>query len=88
MRQTVMKSDRGREVSIETDDQGTTILDEGGIVIGLHGTDRHDEMVARHEQDGWHVTRDGNLRPPAAGDAGEPNQRPDDGAEHDIGPSS
>ena len=88
MRQTVMKSDRGREVSIETDDQGTTILDEQGVVIGLHGTDRHDEMVARHEQDGWHVTRAGTLRPPAAGAAGEPDQRPDDEAGPDIGPSS
>jgi hypothetical protein len=87
MRQTILKSERGRAVTIETDDQGTTITDEAGTVIAQHGTDRHDEMVARQEQAGWHVTRSGDVRPDAAGEAADANQRPDDAPEPDLGAS-
>lgn len=90
MRRTVMTGEEGRTVTIHTGDQGSEILDEQGKVLGTYGTDRHEELVARHEQDGWKVAEDGDIRPePAANTPPPPSDGPGDGFhELDLGISS
>lgn len=80
MRETRLERGGARRV-LRTDDAGTAVLDgASGTVAEEHGTDRHDELLERHERDGWRVAAEGDVAPPGAtgrppgsvaGDAGE-----------------
>jgi hypothetical protein len=75
MRRTVLVSEGEGALVIETGDVGTQVLDEAGMVVEEHGSDRHDELVAAREAAGWRVTERGDVRPPEAG----AERRPPDG---------
>src|SRR5919112_662095 len=63
MRETVLTADAGRKLTITTGGQGTEALDAGGRVVGSYGSDRHDELVEQHRNEGWRVVEDGNVAP-------------------------
>ncbi|WP_237215829.1 hypothetical protein [Falsiroseomonas oryziterrae] len=75
MRRTLMVSDKS-SLTIQTGDAGTEVLDAGGVVLATHGTDRHDELVAAHEAEGWRVARSGDVRPEEAADVSPPPSGP------------
>ena len=88
MRETVLTSDEGRKVTITTGDQGTDVLDAEGRVVGSYGSDRHEELVDKHQKEGWRVAEDGDTAPAQV--AGAPPPSDDDGTgdgfrELDIG---
>ncbi len=89
MRRTVLVSDKSGPLVIETGDAGTQVMDEGGMVLAQHGTDRHDELVAEREAEGWRVTEGGEVRPPEAeGDPPPPGGPAGPAADIDPGPTS
>ena len=90
MRQTVLTTGEGRKLTILTGDQGTEVLDDAGRVVGTYGTDRHEELVTRHQGEGWHVVDDSAIRPePASRTPPPPADGPGDGFhEQDLGLSS
>ncbi len=77
MRETVLTADEGRKVTITTGDQGTEVLDAGGRVVGSYGSDRHEELVEKHQREGWRVAGDGDAAPEQV--AGAPPPSDDDG---------
>ena len=77
MRKTVLTADEGRRVTITTGDQGTEVLDAEGRVIGSYGSDRHEELVEKHQGEGWRVAGDGDVTPSQV--AGAPPPSDDDG---------
>jgi hypothetical protein len=77
MRETVLTADAGRKLTITTGGQGTEALDAGGRVVGSYGSDRHDELVEQHRNEGWRVVEDGNVAPAQV--AGAPPPSDDNG---------
>ncbi|WP_431268779.1 hypothetical protein [Dankookia sp. P2] len=66
---------------MRTDDTGTLVLDEAGMVAAEHGTDMHEALLEDFQADGWRVESDGDRAPPngparppgaVAGDSGAP----------------
>jgi hypothetical protein len=82
MRRTSLTQD-GQQMTIETGDVGSTVMDQGGAVIGTYGTDRHDELIERHAQEGWQVQEDGHVRPETV--AATPQPAPEVKGEPDLG---
>ena len=80
MRETVLVSGDGQKVTITTDDRGTDVLDAAGRVVGSHGTDRHEELLEKHRQEGWRVVGDGVVAPAQVAGAPPPS---DDGGSGD-----
>ena len=78
MRETVLTAGGGQKVTITTGDQGTEVLDAGGRVVGSYGTDRHDELVEKHQREGWRTAGDDDVAPEQV--AGAPPPSTDDGA--------
>ena len=76
MRETVMTAGEGRKVTITTGDQGTELLDTAGRVVGSYGSDRHDELVEKHQDEGWRVGTEGDVAPAQVAGAPPPS---DDG---------
>ncbi|MCB4824360.1 hypothetical protein [Roseicella aerolata] len=80
MRETILEKAGDRRV-MRTDDAGTMVLDEAGMVAARHGTDMHETLLASLREEGWQVTADGDRVPPGgpanspgavAGDSGAP----------------
>ena len=63
MRETVLTAGGGRKVTITTGDQGTEVLDAEGRVVGSYGSDRHEELVEKHQREGWRVAGDDDVAP-------------------------
>ena len=72
MRRSVMISKGGERITVETDDAGTTVLDAGGMVVAQHGSDRHEEVLALRQAEGWGVAEDAAVRPAEAADTPVP----------------
>ena len=70
-----MTADGGRKLTIATGDQGTEVLDAAGRVVVSHGSDRHEELVEKHPEEGWRIAQDGDVAPAQVADAPPP---PDD----------
>ncbi len=88
MRETVLTAGEGRRITITTGDQGTEVLDAEGRVVGSYGSDRHEELVDKHQKEGWRVAGDDDVAPAQV--AGAPPPSRDDGSsdgfrELDIG---
>ena len=77
MRETVLTGNGGRRLTITTGDQGTEVLDAEGRVVGSYGSDRHDELVEKHQGEGWRAVADGAVAPAQV--AGAPPPSTDDG---------
>jgi hypothetical protein len=90
MRRSVMTAGDGGRITIETGDTGTDIVGADGVLVASHGSDRHDEMVAIRQEQGWRLTEDEQVRPPeAAGTPPPPQDGEGDGVrELDLGISS
>jgi|GEM_PF-4284810 len=84
MKRTVLVSDK-LTLTIETGDAGTEVLDASGTVLASHGTDRHDELVAEREAEGWRVAERGDVRPEGASDTGPPSGPAGPAGEVDLG---
>jgi hypothetical protein len=89
MRRTVMAAEDGRRLAVQTDDGGTDVLDESGMLVRQHGSDRHEEEIVRQQEAGLRVLEDGHLRPESASSAPTPSTGLSDGAaKPEIGPTS
>lgn len=77
MRETVLVSSEGRKATITTGDQGTEVLDADGRVVGSYGSDRHEELLEKHQEEGWRIAKDGDVAPAQVADAPPPSD--DDG---------
>jgi hypothetical protein len=78
MRETILTAGEGQKLTITTGDQGTEVLDAAGRVVGSYGSDRHDELVEKHQGEGWRVAEDGDVAPAQVADAPPPSD--DDGS--------
>jgi hypothetical protein len=74
MRQTILQRESAERLILRTDDYGTTATGADGQVVEEHGTDRHAEILARWQAEGWRIAADENIRPDvaAAPDGGTP----------------
>lgn len=72
-----MTADGGRTLTIATGDQGMEVLDAAGRVVGSYGSDRHEELVEKHQREGRRVAGDGDVAPAQV--AGAPPPSDDDG---------
>lgn len=89
MRETLLRSGE-QQITVQTDDYGTRILGPDGKIVSDHGTDRHDEIIAKREAEGWSVLQDGSRRPKEVEGVPAPKtDGPGDGSsELDLGISS
>lgn len=85
MRRTLMGTFKGSWITIQTGDAGTEVLDAEGMVLAAHGTDHHDEEIARREQAGWRVAEEAAIRPPEAPEPVPADAAAGDGPEPDLG---
>lgn len=73
MRETRLEKAGGGTMRIVTDDRGTDVLDARGMVAATHGSDRHDEMVEKYQEEGWSVAADGAVAPAVVAGAPPPD---------------
>lgn len=77
MRETLLARDgSGGTMKVVTDDHGTDVLGADGKVVANHGTDRHDEMVEKYQEEGWSVAGDGAVAPAGTANAPPPDTAP------------
>ena len=77
MRETLLEKAGDGTMKVVTGDRGTDVLDAEGKAVATHGTDRHDELVEKYEEEGWSAAGDKAVAPAAV--AGAPPA--------DIGPA-